>query len=170
MEADGEVVDDLDRTLAQLPRRLRRAVAVLPAGVDILDERGDRREADIGGADGGVGPALDVPLDVLGDEVVAIVPFDAGAEVEGPGAQIVRGFPALGQHRPGDVVDPGHRHVLDDVAGLVRHLGPGEGGGVVHPLHHHGDPERAAGHRIALDLGKGEIVLGHGRARQSAMA
>src|SRR3546814_3554406 len=79
-------------------------------------------QADVGGAGRGVAPAGEVEHHVVGVEVVAVAPLDALAQIERPGLEVVGRFPALRQVGPRDVVRPGDRQVLDDVARLVRLL------------------------------------------------
>ena len=151
-------VQDRGRVVvAVLRRRQHRLVQVEADRVLVhrLDriQAGERRQPAVGRGEVRVDPALDVPDHVIGDELLAVVPEHALAQVEGPGLEIVGRFPALREHRAGDVVGAGDRQILGDMPGLVRHLRPGVGRRVVHLLDFHGDAEGAA-------------LLGRGALRQ----
>ena len=77
------------------------ALFVLLAGILFLEQVG-LHQADRGGARRRIEDVLEVPDDIVGHEGTAVVPFDVIAKLQGPGLEIIRGFPALEQDRPRD--------------------------------------------------------------------
>ena len=150
VQLDGVVVDLLDRVgVPQLGRHLRRAVLVLLAGVDVLEhealEQAEHRRAHIG-----IEPALDVPDDVVGDQVFAVGPLDAGPQLQGPGLEVLARRPALEQERNRDAVGLGAAEVVVALAHDVGIVHPREGVRVVDRGHANADAEDAALRRLGL--------------------
>ena len=90
-------------------------------------------------------PAGEVEDDVVGVEVVAVVPLHALAELQRVDGGVVVDLPAFEQpRREGEVGGVAHQR-LDEEPGLVGLLRPVEDARVVHPHHRLGDLDRAAG-------------------------
>ena len=172
MQAHCVVIDLLDRSLGHALAHLGVAVLVLLAGVVFLHHR--REKPEIGGTGRRVQPAGEIEHHVVRVEVVAVAPLHALAQLEGPGLEVVGGFPAFRQVGPGDVIRTGDGQVLDDMAGLVGLLGPVEGGRIDHLLHLHRNPQGAAflrglGRGFLHQAAAGRIAgKGIGRSRRDA--
>jgi len=148
------VVDLFDRPFAHLNAHLGIAVVILLTGVIFLGHR--REQALIGGAGLRIEPAGNGKDDVVGVEVVAIVPLDPLTEIEGPRRQIVGRLPAFGQVGTGDVVWPGIGQKLAEMPGNIRLFHPVERGGISHLLHWHRTAQHATHFRFGI-LRKGRF-------------
>ena len=151
---------------------------VLLAGVG----RGDHgtEQADVRRPGVGIEPAREVMHDVISVELVAVVPFHAFAQVEGPGFQIVRSGPLLAQERPRDVIWSRDHQVLAELPCDVGLFRPVESCRIGHLLCAHRDLQRAAllgcrGGRLGNDVLAGDLS-GHriccrgGHAQQGCRA
>ena len=152
VQPDREVVHLLDGVgVPEAGRFLGIALVVLLARLDILEEKA-LHQAEHGRAGLGVEHSLQVPHDVVGGELPAVVPLDVPAQTQRPRLQVGAGLPFLDEARTGDVVHAGHREI-------VQHLTRGVGGfhpaicvGTLDVLAAHGEPQGAA-------LGQGALSL-----------
>jgi hypothetical protein len=92
------VVDqvDVERCVRLLEVELHRVLVVDRDALDVGQHRAREGVADLGILD-----ALDVPLDRLGVDRLAVVVLGAAPELEGPGLEISRWLPRLGDGRLG---------------------------------------------------------------------
>lgn len=84
----------------------------------------------------GIEAVLQVPDDVVGDELAPVVPVHVLPQMQGPGAEIARRVPLLAQRWAGDVVRRGLGQVLADLTGDLL-LVPGVGVRIRHVEHAH---------------------------------
>ena len=127
------------------------ALLVLLAGVRLGDH--GREQTLVRGAGFRVQPAGEIEHHVVGVELVAIRPFDVLAQMEGPGLEVIGGFPFLGKIGPRYIVRPSHAQILADLPGNIGFFGPVEFRRVGHLLNPHRDTQVPAllgcrGHRI----------------------
>ncbi len=152
VEPHGVVIDLLDGI--GIPD-LGDGLAVLLHAVEhIAGHQPDDR-----GADGFVEDMLEVPDHILGGEGAAVVPFDALADMERPGLQILAGIPAFQQIGPGDVVDPGPGQIFRHLAEDVRRLQPVDGMGRGDLLDPMGDMDGAALRHVGERRGDGRLAI-----------
>ena len=130
LQLDRVIVDPLDRALAGL----------FGGGID---QRGHARRHRIAlGAL--VAPAIEIEDDVVGVELVAVVPGRALAHVQRIFGRVLVHFPALEQHRlEGEFTRVLHQR-LEELPGDVGHFRPVVGAGVLLVLDEHADLQHAA--------------------------
>src|SRR4029453_18632174 len=86
---------------------------------------------------------LDVPSGLFGGEGLALAPLGV-ADGEGPGLEILRGFPFAREMWPGHVVDAGAGQIAADLADDIRVVHPREGVRIVDLRDALGDADGAA--------------------------
>ena len=87
---------------------------------------------------------VDVPGDILGGEFAAVVPLDSLAHMQGPGLEVVAGFPAFQQIGARNIVRAGLGHISADLAADVAVEYPAVGVRVLDVQHAHLDADGAA--------------------------
>ena len=134
------------------------ALVVLLARLDVLEEKA-LHEADHRGAGLGVEHPLQIPHDVVGGELPAVVPLDGLAQAQRPRLQVGARLPLLDEARAGDVVHAGHRQVVEDLTRGVGRFDPAIRVGALEVLAAHGEPQGAALGQGALGLRRRDQLL-----------
>src|SRR3954447_26499763 len=118
---DGFGKIQLDRVVVNLFNRARPlplphlglAIRVLLTRVVLLGQAAD--QADVRRTGLRVQPALKVEDDIVRGKIVAVAPLYALTEAESPSLEVVRGFPALSEVGPSNVVRTGIGQIFNDV-------------------------------------------------------
>src|SRR5206468_5074856 len=109
-------VDLLDGIRVPEPRGLLRiALVVLVARVDLVEQEA-LHESEHGGAGLRIEHVLEIPDDVVGRELPAVVPLHAATYAQGPRLEVRTGLPLFDETRARDVVGPGDREVVEYLA------------------------------------------------------
>ena len=144
VELHRERIDFLNGVgVPELRGLLGVALVVLLAGLVFLEQEA-LHEAEHRGAGLGIEHPLEVPDDVVGRELPAVVPLDVAAQPQGPRLQVRARLPLLDERGPRDVVDTGGRQIVEDLARGVRRFDPAVGVRALEVLAPHADAEHAA--------------------------